>query len=362
MKGSEVRILTISPMYPDERFPGFGVFVHGLEKEISRNHPVLFIHAVRTYCAGSKFKRIASYLWWVSRVFMVGLFGRYDVIHAHTVYPAGFLAVLISFVRRKPVLITVHGSDICLVDSKRSYVKWMTRFAFRRANCVQVVSQFIKNKVIDFDASVIKKVFVQSMGVDTRVFFPEESVVQDDDLKLIFVGNLVREKGWKTAFKAVHLLHKRGVKCTLNVYGDGRDKKTAIEWIKKNKASQYICLHGAVKPKAVAKAMRSANVFIFPSMYEEAFSLVTAEALASGLPVVVSLKGALPELVKDKSESCMVENYEDFEAFADACERVIKSKKKLNENPESLLDAANSIWFSSRKVIGVYKKMLEGEK
>lgn len=94
--------------------------------------------------------------------------------------------------------------------------------------------------------------------------------------RFLFVGRLWEEKG------IVELLHAIGERYPLTVVGDG-PLRTAL-------AARYpqVRFTGWLSPDAVAQEMCAARAVILPSVYLEAFGLVVAEALALGVPVIVS--------------------------------------------------------------------------
>ena len=87
---------------------------------------------------------------------------------------------------------------------------------------------------------------------------------------------------------------------------------------------EQIVMYGAVTKDVLAASLADADVFILPTEYEEAFSLATAEALACGVPVIVSNRGALNELVGSAPLCEVVDEYDSVEEIARSCLKVIQ--------------------------------------
>ncbi len=355
-----MKILVISPMYPNEQDLSFGCFIEQLEIFMQLNYPVQYIHAIRYRNNSSKLTKYISYIHWVVRVFWLGLSKEYDIIHAHTLFPAGVLGMCINFFKKKSVVLTSHGSDICLIKDKNFIVQWLSKKALSKADSIQAVSNYIKDRIIDFYPLSSKKIFVQCMGVDMSFFKPGDGLYQvGEKTSMIFVGNMIKKKGWKKAFQTVEYLCSSGINCSLNVYGGGKDSLLAQDWILKNNMEAVIKMHGVKSKNEISVAMQNADLFLFPSEYDEAFSLVTAEALASGVSVVVSAKGALVDMVSGIRGSFLVEDFENISALSIACQKALKYRKKqIGKKKKSLLHGVYSLEASSKKMIYIYEYIL----
>lgn len=107
----------------------------------------------------------------------------------------------------------------------------------------------------------------------------------------LFVGKLVKYKGIETLLKAWHLLDES---IPLKVVGQG-----PLEILLKSNLPKEVEYLGAVPRDKVIHLMQNASVLIFPSEWYEPFGMVAAEAFATGLPVIGSRIGGIPEIVRD---------------------------------------------------------------
>lgn len=161
-----------------------------------------------------------------------------------------------------------------------------------KKQAIEVVDAFItptnraKNALIE-EGCDPQKIKVIPMGVDLARFSPSEKKTPKR-IRLLFVGRLVPEKGVYTLLKAVKML---GNDFTLTLIGQGEikaqlDKNTIVKNV------DYSHLH---------EEYQQADIFIFPSMrthyWEEQYGMALVEAMASGLPIVASNSGAIPEVL-----------------------------------------------------------------
>src|SRR6185312_3530334 len=120
--------------------------------------------------------------------------------------------------------------------------------------------------------------------VDTSLFFPPEKKRTGEGAtrRLLFVGNLEpsQHKGFPTLLRALTRLRDRTRDWQLDVVGDGPERPS-------------------YEKSVVAEMMRAAPLFVLPSRFDH-LPCVVVEALASGLPVVSTTVGGIPELVDDQ--------------------------------------------------------------
>ena len=131
----------------------------------------------------------------------------------------------------------------------------------------------------------------------TRTLFrPPEAAPRHGPL--LFVGLLDEVKGLPLALRALAALGRPDV--VLDVVGGGPRRAEYEALAATLGIERQVTFHGALDKPAVAALMRDAGALVVPSV-TETFSVVAIEAMASGLPVVATRVGALPELVDDAS-------------------------------------------------------------
>lgn len=140
-------------------------------------------------------------------------------------------------------------------------------------------------------------------GADDSVFFPQEGQRASNDrtLVLLFVGRLVEDKGAHVLVEAASKLRDIGVNVLVRIVGSSRFgamKRTLYERELILRASPNVRFLGYLSGDALVKEFRKADVFCCPSVWNDPQPLSILEAMASGLPVVASRVGGIPEMLR----------------------------------------------------------------
>ncbi|MFL5473028.1 MAG: glycosyltransferase, partial [Gemmatimonadales bacterium] len=226
----------------------------------------------------------------------------YDAVHIFFSLPTGALLPLVAS-RGTQVVLSLRGSDVPGYDPYNRSMQWihrlllpLTRWIWRRADRVVAVcdslGQLTQETVPGLGYTVIPN------GVDLTLFHPAAGAGQvrgRGPIRCLAVARLVERKGLGDLMRAFALL-PRG-RFSLEIVGDGPDRELLGELAKNLGIASEICFAGSLDRNAVAERYRAADLFTLPSS-AEAFGNVFAEALASGLPIVGSTVGGIPELVE----------------------------------------------------------------
>ena len=181
------------------------------------------------------------------------------------------------------------------VDSLRIRHDRTLRRTYEQASCVLGIAPYVK----DFLAGVPLARFevMSETGID-ELAAPVDRTGRGSEVRLLFVGRLVRTKGARDAIRALSLVRDPGA--LLDVVGDGPDR-TACEALAADlRLADRVRFHGRLPREQVAGFYRAADIFVFPS-YREPGGNVVFEAMAHGLPLIVSDIGGPGNVV---DESC----------------------------------------------------------
>lgn len=225
---------------------------------------------------------------------------RPELLHAH-VFAAGVTAVLLGRLLRVPTVVSEHFG--AFRDGQvRGWDRRVARFAFEHAGLVAPVSDDLRRhlEAIAPDA----RLRVVPNLVDTSLFHPRDESRRNGGFRLLVVALLNENKGVGDLLES--LAAARGLlgAVTLDVIGDGPVRASLERRSGDLGLSDAVTFHGTRSRAEVAAAMRDADAFVLPSRGEN-LPCVVIEALASGLPVVATRVGGVPELV-DESNGLLV--------------------------------------------------------
>jgi glycosyltransferase involved in cell wall biosynthesis len=138
------------------------------------------------------------------------------------------------------------------------------------------------------------------MGVDTELFTPGEN--QDKSQFYIgFVGRLSHQKGIDTLIAAARLLRDQGHRFHIVLCGSGTEEPLLKEEACKYGVEELITWRGGVRHDEVPLEMKKFDVLVLPSRtvatWKEQFGHVLIEAMATGIPVVGSSSGEIPNVI-----------------------------------------------------------------
>lgn len=224
-----------------------------------------------------------------------------DVIHAHWLIPQGLTAALLKLAFRDapPYIVTSHGADLFAL--RAPVLQALKRFTARRASALTVVSQVMKDHLVDMGVPS-EKISVQPMGVDLRQrFTPDENIPRSTE-EILFVGRLVEKKGLPCLIAAMPDILKRFPRAYLSIAGFGPDEQACREQARQLGISDKVHFLGALPQAELPALYRRAALFVAPftkakSGDQEGLGLVLVEALGCGCPVVVTDLPACKDVV-----------------------------------------------------------------
>lgn len=221
--------------------------------------------------------------------------GRGAVLDAHYAYPDGVAALQIATQLGLPCVVTARGSDVNVLGADRR-VAPLLRASMPRAYALLAVSDALRQRFAEVAGVAPERVLLARNGVDLAAFAPGDRAAARARLGLpangrlvLGVGRLVEGKGFHLAAQALHALPPD---VALVLVGDGPERARL------QAAAPVGRLHllGARARPEVAAAFQACDVFTLPSA-REGWPNVVTEALASGLPVVATAVGGIPEIV-----------------------------------------------------------------
>lgn len=226
-----------------------------------------------------------------------------DVIVTHHLW--AMTALVTELIEDIPIIAFCHGTDIRQLKKGNKYGDCIVENC-RKIDWIYALSSEQKQEISELYGVEKERVEVIGGGFDSEKFYlPDlESTMKKDRLNLIYVGKLSRSKGVDALLKAYEKLDD-DLELTLVGSADGEEGKRVMTEILK--CEKRVTLKGQVSQDELADLFRGADLFVLPSFYE-GLSLVTIEALASGLRVVVSkLNGIQEYLGEALNESGLIE-------------------------------------------------------
>ena len=264
-----------------------------------------------------------------------------DVIHIHELwhYP-GFSAHRAALNANKPYVITVHGGlDPWALGhkgfKKKLYMALLQRKMLDRAATLHALTA---KEALDIRGNnLTAPVIVIPNGINIQSRDPSKISTADktefkrkpDELTIMFMGRLHPIKGLDILSEAFGQLSKSRANVRLVIAGpDEGGYQAEIETLLRKVGALHNTLFtGWIDGDTKATALESADVFVLPS-YSEGFSMSVLEAMAYGLPVIISKQCDFPEV--EEAEAGVIINT-DADSLTDSLNRLLDNPQRRKE-------------------------------
>lgn len=242
---------------------------------------------------------------------MVKAFRRKKIKLIHARFGnAGVRLMAVKKQLRIPMLTSFHGFDLpAKMSMKKDYHRKLPRL-FRIGNKFTVPSRHMKGQLIKWGCHP-NKIKIMYSGIDLNKFLYTKREPKKDAITIISVGRLHPKKGFRYLLKAFKKVHDRYPSCRLIIVGEGEEEKKIKRQIKSLKLEKSVQLEGLVAHGRLSEFLIQADVFCLPSITtkdgnHEGIPNAIKEAMATGIPIVSTRHGGIPELVTDGKEGYLV--------------------------------------------------------
>ncbi|MFA9221346.1 MAG: N-acetyl-alpha-D-glucosaminyl L-malate synthase BshA [Sediminibacterium sp.] len=283
-----------------------------------------------------------------------------DLLHVHYAIPHASAAYMAKQILKReginlPVITTLHGTDITLLGRDASFEPVIS-FAINESDAVTAVSQSLRTDTyklfgINIDIEVIPN-FLNPTPINEDVVQEiREEYAPNGTPMLIHISNfrpVKRVMDVMEIYKRVNELKPS----ILIMVGDGPDRSKAEQFARDNQLNDVVFVGNVKNPMELLSA---ADVMLLPSE-SESFGLAALEAMASGVPVVSSNAGGLPELNRH-GVSGLMSNVGDVDEMAKQVFYLIEKEERLLKFKDQARERANA--FSLEAVLPLYENLYD---
>jgi glycosyltransferase involved in cell wall biosynthesis len=222
---------------------------------------------------------------------------QYDLVQTSAPGPSGLAALQVARKQDLPVLALFHTAFDQYARIRIGRVlgrlagnamgaamrRWITWY-YNQADLVLAPSEYSRNELGSW---ITKPIEVLSRGIDTEHFHPRHRDRSDDRVRVLYVGRVAPEKNLKLLAE----IFSSGVDADLTLVGGGPH----LDYFRR--LMPFASLPGVLLGESLLRTYASADIFAFPS-HTDTLGNVILEAMASGLPVVVTDSMGPKELVE----------------------------------------------------------------
>ncbi len=284
-----------------------------------------------------------------------------DIIHAHYAVPHATAAVLArDMVRgvKKPVVVTtLHGTDVTLVGLNPAYLR-TTQYSIEHSDFVTAVSTYLADYTAT-EMGVKRPIHVIPNAVDQKRFTPRVlpelrlRYAHPDEKLLVHISNFRPVKRVEDVIKIFAAVSEK-IGSRLLMIGDGPERHRAFELAAELGVSGRVAFLGSF-PR-IEELLSVTDLFLLTSV-QESFGLVALEAMASGVPVIASDAGGIPEVVSH-GKTGFLHPVGDVTAMSASAIRLLSDKALHESFAQAARERASTV-FSEQTVLPLYEKIYQ---
>jgi phosphatidylinositol alpha-1,6-mannosyltransferase len=224
----------------------------------------------------------------------------YNLCFAWSALPAGGVALGLRRAIGLKYLVRVSGPD--MPGFERRY-QWLypiltpfIRWIWHGAEVVVTKCEEESSRIHAIDAKV--NVTIVPNGVDDKLFKPVEKKSLEGSLRVLCVARLIKRKGQRYLIEAVKCLIDEDLDIVLELVGTGDEEENYKSLVRDLEIADQVKFSGYVPRDEIARHYSASDVFVLPS-FNEGMSVAALEAMAAGLPLVVTRTGGTTDPVED---------------------------------------------------------------
>jgi N-acetyl-alpha-D-glucosaminyl L-malate synthase BshA len=296
-----------------------------------------------------------------SKLVDVVKYEQLDLLHVHYAIPhasAAYMAqqILKSQGIRIPFVTTLHGTDITLVGKDASFEPVIT-FSINESDAVTAVSESLKQDTYEH-FNIKKEINV----IPNFICLDHYTVGNNMNYRKSFAANGERILSHISNFRKVKRVEdvvrifqkvRAEIPAKLLLVGDGPERSKIQNLCREFGICSDIIFLG--KLKSITEVMSISDTFVLPSE-TESFGLAALEAMASGVPVISTNTGGIPE-VNENGFSGFMSNVGDVEDMAKNALTILKDDATLAQFKENALERAKA--FDIEKILPIYEALYE---
>ncbi|QIE58367.1 N-acetyl-alpha-D-glucosaminyl L-malate synthase BshA [Rasiella rasia] len=282
-----------------------------------------------------------------------------ELLHVHYAIPhayAGYMAkkMLLAEGISIPMVTTLHGTDITLVGNHPVYKPAVT-FSINKSDVVTSVSQSLKddtNRLFDIttEIDVVPNFIDVEKYTNHFTDCQRDLMAEKDELIITHISNLRPVKRVQDVIEIFDRVQQQ-IPAKLIMVGDGPEKE----------ACEALCVQKGIQDSVkflgnsseINKILCFSDLFLLPSE-KESFGLAALEAMASGVPVISSNTGGLPE-VNVHGVSGYLSNVGEVDDMASNAISILKDKEVLLKFKRNAKEAARK--FDTKNIVPMYEEV-----
>ncbi len=290
---------------------------------------------------------------------MVKLY-KIELLHVHYAIPHAYAGYMAKQMLREegielPMVTTLHGTDITLVGN-HPYYKPAVTFSINKSDVVTSVSKSLRDETLKLfnitnDIEVIPNFIELNKNIiEANIPCHRSAIAKENERVVTHISNFRRVKRIPDVIKIFHKIQQQ-IPAKLMMVGDGPEKEKAERLCQELGILDKVIFFG--NSNEIDKILSYSDLFLLPSE-TESFGLAALEAMASGVPVISSNSGGLPE-VNFNGISGYLSDVGDVEEMATNAIKILSDDVALKEFKAKALETAKQ--FDIQNILPMYEEL-----
>ncbi|MCB0182747.1 MAG: glycosyltransferase [Caldilineaceae bacterium] len=385
-------ILFVTPWYPTSDRPYWGIFVreHALavaqhhhvtvlhivgqadelantyelrqeaDQEITQGLPTYVLHHRRTLPKTDRLVR--NWSLWRALTTLIKEGDPPDLIHAH-IHRVALVAMMVGKLYKIPVVVSAQHSAFPLKTLTR-FELLEAKFALNRADIVLPVSRALQRAMEQYGIRNHFEIIPNTVDTDQFALAvvsndttaPGENTHVRGIIKLLCVANMPDSevKGHPYLFQALAMLQGE-INWHLDLIGDGPKQADYQMMVQELGLTDRIMFHGYQPKEVIARAMQEADIFVLASIWDN-MPCVLVEAMATGLPIVATNVGGIPEVVT--TDVGLLAEPRDAQSLYMAIVQMASSLHRYPQERLATIAQQYSMETIGRRIDEIYRRLL----
>jgi glycosyltransferase involved in cell wall biosynthesis len=216
---------------------------------------------------------------------------RCNLIHVHWAIPTGLIGVLAGKLLKKPVVVTIHGSDLRMATERSSFLTKIFLYVCQKAKQIVCVSE-LQEKEIEKMGIRKEKMLTFPMGIDKSFFETgrnREEKLDREPHTVLSNRNLLPLYNVSLLIRAIPTVLKEEPDTKFFIAGDGQERERLQREAENLKVSSFVEFLGRVPHEKMADLLAQAEIYVSTSLYDGT-SVSLLEAMGSGaFPIVTDI-------------------------------------------------------------------------
>jgi len=288
-----------------------------------------------------------------------------DILHVHSAGRNGVVSVLTGF---HPRVITAWGSEV-LIAGKSMFLRPLVRSALSGADLITCDAEHMRRAMVEMGVDE-KKISIIYFGTDTEKFSPKprSGVLRSelglvDDPTIISLRSLEPLYNVETLLTAARKVLDQVPHAFFIIVGDGSERKKLTQLARSLGIQDRVRFTGRINNQHLPDYLCASDIYVSTSLSDAGLAASTAEAMACGLPVVVTNSGENALWIEENRGGYIVD-VKDPNALAERLKRLLDNpglRAKFGSFNRSIIEKRNNYRVEMSSMEKIYERMVNND-